>query len=68
MSSLRDLVLVLAGTEAFHAISHVWLGISGLLPLQLKVPHMAVTARLNAAAIVINALITTGLFWWAVRL
>ena len=65
MGGGRDLVLVLAGAEAFHTFSHVWMGLSGVLPLQLKVPRMVVTARLNLAATLINAVITAALFWWA---
>ena len=65
---LRDIVLILAGAEAFHTLSHMWLGTSGVLPLQVKMPHMTVTARLNIAAVIVNALVTVGLFWWALRL
>lgn len=65
MNSLRDVVLVLAGASAFHTVSHFWLGYSGALPLQIKRPHMTVTAGLNTPATVINALITVALFLWA---
>jgi len=65
MWSLRDVVLVLAGAEAFHTLSHIWLGMAGVLPLQMKLPHMTVTTRVNVAAIMANAIATVGLFWWA---
>jgi hypothetical protein len=67
MSGLRDVVLVVAGAEAFHPLTHVWLGMSGVLPLRVQVPRMTVTARVNGAAIAINALLTAGLCWWAGR-
>jgi hypothetical protein len=68
MESVRDVLLVLAGAQAFHTVSHVWLGAAGVLPLQVKLPRMVVTARQNAAAIVINAVTAVALFWWAARL
>jgi hypothetical protein len=68
MNSLRDVVLVLAGASAFHTVSHLVLGVSVALPLQLRLPHMTLTHRLNNTAVIVNALITAWLFWWATRL
>ena len=68
MLTLRETLLVLVGAEAFHTLSHLWLGRSGLLPMQLRLPHMTVTTRVNLVAVVVNAVITAALFWWAARL
>ena len=68
MLTLRETLLVLAGAEAFHALAHFVLGGTGVLPLQLKVPQMTITTRVNTVAVVVNTLIAAALFWWAARL
>lgn len=68
MITLRDAVMLAAGAEAFHTLSHVLLGVMVTLPLQVTWPRIAVTAQVNAVAIGVNALITVALLWWAVRL
>ncbi len=68
MGSVRDVVLVLAGAQAFHTVSHLVLGVCVELPLQMKMPRMALTSRMNTVVIIINAVVTIGLFWWASRL
>ncbi len=47
-----------AGAEAFHTLTHVWLGLSGMLPAEISFPPMTITQGLNLFAIVVNALIT----------
>lgn len=66
MFSWRDLVIFLAGAEAFHTFSHVYLAYSKLLPLNMG--FMVFTSTHNTIAIVINALITVGLLWLATRM
>jgi hypothetical protein len=64
----RDAMVFFAGAEAFHTLSHVWLGLSGTLPLEIPFPPMTITPGLNLFAIVVNALITVGLLYGARRL
>jgi hypothetical protein len=64
----RDAFVFFAGAAAFHALSHIWLGLSGLLPMEIHFPTMTITQGLNVFAIVVNALITVGLLYGAKRL
>lgn len=64
----RDAMVFFAGAEAFHTLSHVWLGLSGMLPLEIAFPPMTITPGVNLFAIVANALITVGLLYGARRL
>jgi hypothetical protein len=66
-SFARDALVFLAGAEAFHTLSHVWLGLSGMLPMEISFPPMTITPGLNLFAIVANALITVGLLYGARR-
>ncbi len=66
MLKLRDVVIFFAGAEFFHTISHLILPYFVVLPLDMK--FMIFTASLNKGAIILNALITIGLLWWASRL
>lgn len=66
MLKLRDVVIFLAGAEFFHALSHIILPYFITLPLNLK--FMMFTPSLNTWAIIINALITIALLWWASRI
>jgi hypothetical protein len=59
----RDCCVFLAGAQAFHTISHLLLGVSGSLPMELKYPPMTVTASMNAWAIAINAITTFALIY-----
>ena len=65
---LPDALVFFAGVVAFHTLSHVWLGLSGMLPMEIKFPSMTVTHNLNLVAIAVNALITVGLLYGANRL
>jgi hypothetical protein len=62
---VRDTVVFFAGFEAFHTLSHLGLGMSGLLPMSVAWFPVEVTPALNAIAVVVNALITCGLLYWA---
>lgn len=66
MFSNKELVIFLAGAEAFHTLSHIFLCCMHILPLKLFT--ITWTKQLNRAAIVINAVITVGLLWWATQL
>ena len=67
-SLARDALVFFAGAEGFHTLSHVWLGLSGMLPMEILFPPMTITQGLNVFAIVVNGLITVGLLYGAKRL
>jgi hypothetical protein len=67
-SLARDALVFFAGAEAFHTLSHAWLGLSGMLPMEIQFPPITVTQGLNVFVIVVNALITVGLLYGARRL
>jgi hypothetical protein len=68
-SLVRDTLVFFAGAEACHTLAHVWLGLSGMLPMEVPLfPSITVTQGLNIFAIVVNALITAGLLYGAKRL
>lgn len=66
MLKLRDVLIFLAGAEFFHTLSHIILPYFVTLPIDIK--FMMFTPALNVWAIILNALITIGLLWWASRL
>jgi len=66
MWTKREVIIFLAGVEAFHTLSHLTLSVSGQLPM--RVFGFTLTAGRNAWAIVVNAAITAALLWWAGRL
>jgi hypothetical protein len=66
MCSLRDVVIFFAGAEFFHTISHIILPYFVTLPLDMK--FMVFTPSWNVFAIVVNAVITIALLWWACRI
>lgn len=66
MWTKKDIIIFLAGAEAFHTLSHIVINFSGLLPITLF--SITWTQSLNMLGIVINALITVGLLWWASKL
>lgn len=63
MFSLKNVLIFLAGAEFFHTLSHILLPFFVKLPLETKVIHL--TPTLNILAIIINAIITLALLWWA---
>ena len=67
-SLARDALVFFAGAEAFHTLSHVWLGVSGMLPMEIQFPSITITQDLNVFVIVVNALVTVGLLYGAKRL
>ena len=66
MFKLRDVVIFFAGAEFFHTISHIILPYFIALPLDMK--FFTFTTTINIWAIIINAVITFALLWWAYRL
>lgn len=66
---VRDTVIFLAGVSAFHTLSHVWLGMSDLLPMSVPLmPSFTITQSVNGVIILASAFITVGLLYWAHRL
>lgn len=63
MFSLKNVLIFFAGAEFFHTLSHILLPFFVKLPLETKL--ILLTSTLNTWAIIINALITFGLLWWA---
>ena len=69
MHLLRDAVIFLAGVAAFHTLSHIWLGMSDLLPRSVPLmPSFSITQTANGVIIVASAFITVSLLYWAHRL
>lgn len=65
----RDGLIFLAGAEAFHTLTHVWIGMSGMLPMTVAgLPSFTLTPGLNLLAVAVNGLIMAGLLYWAYRL
>lgn len=64
--SNKEWIIFFAGAEAFHTLSHILLGYLHVLPI--KFFSITWTKQLNYLGIIINALITVGLLWWASRL
>lgn len=65
MFSLKNVLIFLAGASFFHTLSHILLPYFVELPLETKVIYL--TPALNFWAIIINAIITVFLLWWAKR-
>lgn len=65
--SKENIIVFFAGAEAFHALSHLMIYFSGLLPLTFNLfgQTFILTPALNIAGIVINAAIAAGLLYWA---
>ena len=66
MSKLRDSVIFIAGAEFFHTLSHIILPY--FIPLPIKMGLFTLTSTINIATVVVNAVITILLLWWASRL
>lgn len=65
MFTFKNVLIFLAGAEFFHTLSHILLPYFVELPLETKV--ILLTSTINVWAIIINALITLLLLWWAKR-
>ena len=63
MWTKKELILFLAGAEAFHTLSHIFIAYLKILPI--KFLSIKWTQQLNLFAIIANALITLGLIYWA---
>ena len=63
---LRDIVIFIAGAEFFHTLSHIILPYFITLPINMK--FLTLTPTINVVVIVINAIVTLLLLWWAHRL
>lgn len=63
---LRDIVIFIAGAEFFHTLSHIILPYFITLPLDIK--FFTFTSTINLLAVMVNAIITLLLLWWAYRL
>lgn len=61
--NLRDVLIFIAGAEFFHTLSHIILPFFITLPIDMK--FMVLTKELNILVIIINAVITILLLWWA---
>lgn len=66
MIKLRDVIIFLAGAEFFHTISHIILPFFVALPIHTNIIELTYTV--NYVAILINAIITLLLLWWATKL
>ena len=66
MTTLKAWIIFFAGAEAFHTLSHIVFYFSGILPIAFY--SIVVTQQLNLWAIIINAVITGLLLWWAYKL
>lgn len=64
MWSLRDSLIFVAGAEAFHTLVHFTFSVLGILPLKW-VWGIELTSQLNIVLMIVNALITIGLLYWA---
>ncbi len=63
MYSLREIIIFCAGAQAFHTFTHLAFMFSGTLPM--KVWGINFTPFFNLIAVIINALSTVALIWWA---
>lgn len=66
MCSKRDTLIFLAGAQTFHTLSHIIINFTDTLPI--KFFSIMWTQQLNVFAIILNALVAVGLFWWISRL
>lgn len=66
MFKLRDVVIFLAGAAFLHTLSHIVFPFFVPLPLDLK--FMVWTPAYNVWTIVISAIVTVALLWWAAKL
>lgn len=66
MISLRDIVIFFAGVMFFHTVSHIMVGFTIPLPFDFK--FILLTSYMNTWIIVISAIFTILLLWWAYKL
>lgn len=66
MSKLRDVVIFFAGAAFLHTISHIIFPFYVSLPF--NVGFMELTHTNNTIIIIISAILTVALLWWAKKL
>lgn len=66
MFKFRELIIFISGAEFFHTLSHIILPFIIKLPLDMD--FMILTPTLNISIILINAIITIALIYWASRI
>lgn len=59
----KHVIIFLAGAAAFHTLAHILFAFSGKLPMHVW--GMNWTQGYNLVAIVVSAVITAGLLFWA---
>jgi hypothetical protein len=64
MWSTREIIIFCAGAQAFHTISHLLMGQLCTFPINCF-ESFSFTKQLNVYAVIINAIITVLLIWWA---
>jgi hypothetical protein len=67
----RDALVFIGGAETFHALSHLWLGLSGMLPMTFPLTAataITLTPGLNVFATVVNVVIAAACLYGAHRL
>lgn len=60
------LLIFLAGAQAFHTFSHIFIAFVGILPLHIY--GIEYTQKLNLIVTIINCLILAVLLWWASKI
>lgn len=66
MISLRDVLIFLAGAAFLHTISHILF--AKIVPLPFDLKFMVLSSNMNMWIIVLSAVVTILLLWWAARL
>lgn len=66
MCSKRDAIIFLAGAQTFHTLSLIILTYSDALPI--TVLGLTLTAQMSNVVIIVNAVITAALIWWAMQI
>ena len=61
----RDVLIFLAGAEFFHTLAHIMMPYFVNFPMDMN--FVVMTTTMNNYAIVINAVLTVFLLWWAGR-
>ena len=63
MYTKREWIIFFAGVQTFHTLSHLLISLNGILPINFF--GITITQTFNTWAIIINAVITLWLLWWA---
>lgn len=65
MWTKKELILFIAGAEAFHTYIH---GLMYFNILSVQLPYFAITPQVVLFGFVFNAFVTVALLWWASKL